>query len=99
MSVVALLLAFAVGAGATLAMSVFGFMAVLTTIFAVGSVVTVLASSDIGFELGMAVALFVSAQLGYALGLLVLSRLEHGSNTVRRDGQATSERRHLRFRK
>ena len=80
MGVVVLLLAFAVGAGAAAVFSIFGFMAVLTLIFIVGSLLAVTASDRIVDAFWGALALFVSAQVGYVVGLAALSRWDRRRN-------------------
>lgn len=97
MGVVALLVAFAVGAGAATVMSVFGFMAALTSLLVGGSVTAIAVSDSPGRALWLALALFVAAQVGYVSGIAALARLRH-----REDGRRSPDmppRRHFRVRK
>lgn len=98
MGVVALLLAFAVGAGAASVMSVFGFMAALTGLFVGGSLAAAAFSQKPGHTLWLALALFVAAQVGYVSGVAALAWLQR-HRQAGLDSPDASPRRHFRVRK
>lgn len=98
MGVVALLLAFAVGAGAASVLSVFGFMAALTGLFVSGSMAAAAFSDTPGHALWHALALFVAAQVGYVSGVAALAWVQRHRQAGRASSNS-SPRRHFRVRK
>lgn len=99
MGTVALLLAVVVGASAAPVMSVFGFMAALTTVFLLGSVAAAAGSDSVGRTLWTVLALFVLAQVGYVLGLAVLAKFRGHRDTARGGTPSSTPCRHFRVRK
>lgn len=80
---VALLLAFAVGAGAAAMIPVFGFMAGLMTVFVIGSLAAAASADSVATAMWDSLAMFVLAQIGYGCGLAAMAGVSRFKATRR----------------